>query len=224
MRNHRADPSDWDDPCRERLNAAVPRTDLVVGDDGLARCAWCAATPGYRAYHDAEWGVPVADERALFEQLVLEGFMAGLSWLTVLNKRAAFRTGFAGFDPERVARFDDGDVARLLADAGIVRHRGKIEATIGNARALLALRAAGGTLGALVAAHTPRPRPARARVTGASLRAAGVPPEASALSKALLARGFRFVGPTTVHAWLQAIGAVDDHVSGCFRRNFTRLA
>ena len=202
----------------------MTRPDLVVGDDGLARCAWCVATPVYRAYHDTEWGVPVASERGLFEQLALEGFMAGLSWLTVLNKREAFHRGFAGFDPERVARFDERDVARLLADAGIVRHRGKIEATIGNARALLGLHAAGETLGALVAAHAPKPRPARDHVTGASLRAAGVPPEAKALSKALLARGFRFVGPTTVHAWLQAIGAVDDHVTGCFRRNFTRPA
>lgn len=200
----------------------VTRADLVVGDDGLARCAWCTATAAYRAYHDTEWGVLVEDERARFETLVLEGFMAGLSWRTILEKRDAFRRAFAAFDAARIARFDTRDVERLLGDAGIVRHRGKIEATIGNARALLALHAAGESLGALVAAHAPTPRPARARVTGASLRAAGVPPEATALSKALLARGFRFVGPTTVHAWLQAIGAVDDHVTGCFRRNFTR--
>jgi DNA-3-methyladenine glycosylase I len=147
--------------------------------------------------------------------------MAGLSWLTILNKREAFRTGFAGFDPARVARFDADDVARLLADAGIVRHRGKIEATVGNARALLAMHAAGETLGALVRAHAPGARPPRARVTAATLAAAGVPAEARALSKALVGRGWRFVGPTTVHAFLQACGAVDDHVTGCHRRGAT---
>lgn len=198
------------------------RTDLVVGDDGLARCAWCVATPAYRAYHDTEWGVPIASERGLFEQLALEGFMAGLSWLTILVKREAFRAGFAGFDVARVAAFDAADVARLLADTRIVRHRRKIEATIGNARALLAMHAGGETLAALVHAHTPRPRPARERVTGASLAEAGVPSEARALSKALLVRGWRFVGPITVHAFQQACGAVDDHVTGCHRRGATR--
>lgn len=194
------------------------RPDIVVGDDGLARCAWCAATPAYRAYHDTEWGVPVADERVLFESLVLESFVAGLSWRTILEKRDGFRSAFAGFDPEAIARFGPSDVERLLGDAAIVRHRGKIEATVANARALLALRAAGSTLADLVRAHTPRPRPPRARVTGALLAAAGVPAEATRLSKVLVGRGFRFVGPTTVHAFLQATGAIDDHVSGCHVR------
>jgi DNA-3-methyladenine glycosylase I len=196
----------------------VKRPDLIVGDDGLARCAWCMATPAYRTYHDTEWGVPVTDERGLFESLVLESFVAGLSWRTILEKRGAFRSAFAGFDPKAIAGFGPDDVERLLGDAAIVRHRGKIEATVGNARALLALHAAGSSLADLVRAHTPKPRSPRARITGASLAAAGIPAEATRLSKALVGHGFRFAGPTTVHAFLQATGAINDHVSGCHVR------
>jgi DNA-3-methyladenine glycosylase I len=184
---------------------------LSVGLDGRARCWWCGADAGYVAYHDDEWGRPVRDETALYEKLCLEGFQAGLSWLTILRKRPAFRAAFCDFVPERVAAFDDGDVAGLLGDARIVRNRAKIEATITNARALLALHAAGGSLGELVWSHAPAPR-SRPR---AAAEVAAVTPESRALSRALKANGFRFVGPTTVYALMQACGVVDDHIAGC---------
>lgn len=179
------------------------------------RCPWCAGHDDYAAYHDAEWGFPVSDEHRLFEKLCLEGFQSGLSWLTILRKRPAFRAAFAAFDPARVARFGERDVARLLGDAGIVRHRGKIEATIGNARAVLALHEAGTTLGALAWSFEPpaTERP-RARTWGA-LKAIASTPSSHAFSKALKARGFRFVGPTTMYAFMQAMGLVNDHVDGC---------
>ena len=167
------------------------------------------------AYHDEEWGRPVTDERGLLERLCLEGFQSGLSWLTILRKRENFRSAFAGFDPEAVARFGSRDVTRLLADAGIVRHRGKIEAAIANARGTLALRAAATPLDELVWAH----RPKRARRAAKSLR--GLPattPESNALSKELKRAGFRFVGPTTVYAAMQACGVVNDHIASCFVR------
>lgn len=190
----------------------------VCGDDGRWRCAWCEAAdfPEYRRYHDEEWGFPVADETRLFEKLCLEGFQAGLSWRTILAKRPAFRTAFAGFDPVRVAAFDDGAVARLLADAGIVRHRGKIEATLGNARALRAMHAAGETLAQLVWAHEEpiEPNPV---VRSES-------PASRALSKALKARGWRFVGPTTVYAFLQSMGVVNDHAPTCHVRALATAA
>ena len=181
----------------------------------LERCAWAGPDPLYRAYHDAEWGVPERDSRALWEKLVLDGFQAGLAWITILRKRDAFRTAFAGFDPERVARFDETDVARLLADPGIVRSRAKIEATIGNARAFLAMRAAGEEFGDLVWSMVGGEPLQPCRATQADVPAQT---ELSvALSKALKARGFRFVGPVIVYAWMQATGLVNDHVATCFR-------
>ncbi len=184
---------------------------LVTGADARPRCWWCGADPEYVAYHDREWGRPVRDETRLFEKLCLEGFQAGLSWLLILRKRAAFREAFAGFDPARIATFAPADVARLLADARIVRNRAKIEATIGNARALLALQESGATLTDLVWSHAPQPRP---RPSTAS-EVPATTPESRALSQALHARGFRFVGPTTVYALMQACGVVDDHLAGC---------
>jgi DNA-3-methyladenine glycosylase I len=177
------------------------------------RC-WSTADLAYVEYHDREWGRPVTDERGLYERLCLEGFQSGLSWLTILRKRPAFRAAFAGFDPETVARFGERDVKRLLDDAGIVRHRGKIEAAIANARATLALREAGTPLPQLVWSH--RPANGDAPRTSADWQAST--PESAALSKALRAAGFRFVGPTTVYATMQACGVVNDHLADCIVR------
>jgi DNA-3-methyladenine glycosylase I len=198
--------------------AALKRAGLLQGDDGAWRCPWSAATPAYRHYHDHEWGFPVTDDRRLFEKLCLEGFQAGLSWLTILNKREAFRRAFAEFDAERVAMFDADDVARLLADSGIVRHRGKIESTINNARRVLELRREFGSLAAFVWGFEPiaasRPR----RLTHRALKAMTLSPESVALSKDLKKRGWTFVGPTTVYAFMQAMGLVNDHIEGCHVR------
>jgi len=168
--------------------------------------------PLLERYHDEEWGFPVLDERGLFERMSLEAFQSGLSWRTILAKREAFRAAFAGFDPERVARFGDAEVARLLADAGIVRNRAKIEATLANASATVALRAAGEPLDALVRAHAPAPD-APAPASWAEVASSG--PETVALARELKRRGFRFVGPTTLYALMQACGLVDDHLAGC---------
>ncbi|MPZ88406.1 MAG: DNA-3-methyladenine glycosylase I [Nitriliruptorales bacterium] len=184
---------------------------LVAGPDGLARCGWAGEDPLYLRYHDHEWGRPVTDERRLFEKLSLEAFQSGLSWLTILRKRDNFRAAFAGFDPQRVAAFTASDVQRLLRDAGIVRNRAKIEATIHNARALAGMP---GTLSDLIWAYRPRPRrPAR--------ELADLPTtttESTALARELKRRGFRFVGPTTVYALMQACGVVNDHLLGCVAR------
>jgi DNA-3-methyladenine glycosylase I len=177
------------------------------------RC-WGTDDPLYQAYHDFEWGRPVTDERGLYERLCLEGFQSGLSWLTILRKREGFRAAFAGFDPDAVARFDERDVERLLGDAGIVRHRGKIEATIRNARATLDLRETGTPLHELVWSHRPEPRPAP--VDWSEWQP--TTPESVALSKALKRNGFRFVGPTTVYAAMQACGIVNDHLASCHVR------
>ncbi|OWJ70469.1 DNA-3-methyladenine glycosylase I [Haematobacter massiliensis] len=178
-----------------------------------ARCGWCGADPLYVAYHDTEWGVPLRDGRALWELLQLEGFQAGLSWITILRKREAFRRAFAGFDPAVVAGWGEAEVARLLGDAGIVRHRGKIEATIGNARAFLDLGGAE-PFADLVWRHAPQDHaPPRTM--------AQVPPKTAdsiALSKALSRAGFRFCGPTTAYAFMQSAGLVNDHVAACFRQ------
>jgi DNA-3-methyladenine glycosylase I len=179
------------------------------------RC-WTSSDPLYDAYHDDEWGRPVLDEQGLYERLCLEGFQSGLSWLTILRKRPAFRAAFAGFDPDTVARFGDADVSRLLGDAGIVRHRGKIEAAIANARATLALREAGAPLERLFWQHMPsgsRPAPRSNADWMAST------PESKALSQRLRQAGFRFVGPTTAYAAMQACGAVNDHLAGCAVRD-----
>jgi DNA-3-methyladenine glycosylase I len=191
---------------------------LFVGSDGAARCAWCRASPAYQHYHDHEWGFPVEDDRRLFEKLCLEGFQAGLSWLTILNKREAFRRGFAGFDAERVARFGADDVARLLADAAIVRHRGKIESTINNARRLLELRESEGSLAAYAWRFQPAAGSRPKRITRETLRTMTTSPESVALSKDLKRRGWTFVGPTTVYAFMQAMGLVNDHLEGCHVR------
>ena len=176
--------------------------------DGLVdgRCWWGSSTPDYIAYHDEEWGRPVRDSRALFEKLSLEAFQSGLSWLTILRKRENFRAAFAGFDVEKVAAFGEDDVARLMADVGIVRNRQKVDATINNARAAVDL-----DLAELVWSFAPEPR-ARPR-TPADIPA--LTPESTALAKELKKRGFRFVGPTTAYAMMQACGLVDDHIAGC---------
>ncbi|MGW4499236.1 DNA-3-methyladenine glycosylase I [Micromonospora sp. NPDC004336] len=184
-------------------------TDLVIGADGLPRCGWGASTPDYAAYHDTEWGRPLHGDDALYERITLEAFQSGLSWLTILRKRPAFRLAFDEFRIETVAGYDEADVARLLADAGIVRNRAKIEAAIANARAALELPEG---LSALLWSFAPPPRPAR------PTSFADVPaltPESTALAKALKKRGFRFVGPTTAYALMQATGMVDDHLAGC---------
>jgi DNA-3-methyladenine glycosylase I len=177
------------------------------------RC-WQTADPGYQAYHDREWGRPVRDERGVYERLCLEGFQSGLSWLTILRKRENFRTAFAGFEPDRVAAFGERDVERLLGDAGIVRHRGKIEAAIANARATVELRKERTPLHELFWSFRPEPRPAVASIYDLPAET----PESKALSKRLKQAGFRFVGPTTVYAAMQACGVVNDHVAGCFVR------
>ena len=194
-------------------------TDLIIGDDGLARPRWAATDPLLREYYDTEWGMPVRDERGLFERLSLEAFQSGLSWLIILRKREAFRAAFAGFDPDAVAAFGQDDIDRLLADPGIVRNRAKILATIGNARATVALREHGGLgehggLAELVWSFRPEatPQPRTLAEIPASSAASG------ALSKALKAAGFRFVGPTTMFALMEAVGIVDTHLIGSHRR------
>jgi DNA-3-methyladenine glycosylase I len=190
----------------------VTTAGLLVGPDGVPRCSWAGSAPEYLAYHDDEWGVPVNGETALFERFTLEAFQSGLSWITILRKRPAFRAAFAGFDAEQVATFDDTDRARLMADAGIVRNARKVDAAIANARAVLDLRDDGG-LDAYAWSFAPEHhQPPRST---ADFRATS--PESVALAKGLKQRGFVFVGPTTAYAAMQACGLVDDHVAGCFR-------
>jgi DNA-3-methyladenine glycosylase I len=184
---------------------------VVVGEDGRTRCAWAASTVEYRTYHDDEWGRPVGDESQIYEKLCLEGFQAGLSWITILRKRSAFRRAFAEFDPERVARFGPGEVEALLNDAGIVRHRGKIEAVITNARAVIALHAGGRSLAGLVWSH--RPATKKAPTDLGDLEASTA--ESRALSQELRKNGFAFVGPTTVYSAMQSLGVVNDHFGAC---------
>ncbi len=186
---------------------------ISVGPDGVARCWWSDSDDLYRRYHDTEWGRPVDDDRRLFEKLILEGFMSGLSWLTILRKRENFRTAFRGFEPAAVARFTARDVSRLMRDAGIVRNRAKLEATINNARRFAELRREAGSFASYVWRYEPK---RRRRLPGrAELMQAGLPPEAIALSNDLRRRGWSFVGPTTVHSFMQAMGLINDHVRGC---------
>jgi DNA-3-methyladenine glycosylase I len=191
---------------------------LIRGDDGVTRCFWGDSPEIYRAYHDHEWGLPVHDDTRLFEKLCLEGFQAGLSWLTILRKRENFRAAFAGFDFERVARFGERDVARLLGDAGIIRHRGKIEATINNAQRAVEMVEQEGSLASYVWRFEPGASSRPATVTWGALLEMSQTPESRALSKDLKRRGWRFVGPTTVYAFMQAMGIVNDHVEGCAAR------
>jgi DNA-3-methyladenine glycosylase I len=184
---------------------------VVVGDDGLARPVWASVDPLLRDYYDTEWGMPVRDERGMFERLSLEAFQSGLSWATILRKRPAFREAFAGFDPEVVATYGDADVERLMADAGIVRNRAKVTAAVRNARAALELPDGLSALLWSFAPAGPRPRPQ----TLADVPATS--PESVAMARELKRRGFAFVGPTTAYALMQATGMVDDHVATCFR-------
>jgi len=191
--------------------SVIPRPDVVVGDDGFTRCAWGASDPEYRRYHDEEWGTPQHDPVRLYEKVCLEGFQAGLSWITILRRRDAFREVFHGFDPERVAAMTEQDVERLLGDARIIRHRGKIRATITNARATLALDH---PLDELLWGFAP---PRRAAPPASFAEVPATTPESVAMSRELRRQGFAFVGPTTMYALMQAAGMVDDHVAGCFR-------
>ncbi len=192
---------------------------IEVAPDGVARCWWCGDDSLYRAYHDEEWGRPVADDRRLFEKLSLEGFQSGLSWLTILRKRDNFRRAFRGFDPAAVARFNRLSVDRLMSDAGIVRNRAKIEATISNARRYLDLVDEKGSLSAYVWSFEPEPSTRPDRLDYETLMQASTSPESVALSKDLRGRGWAFVGPTTAYAFMQAMGLVNDHLSGCSFRD-----
>ncbi len=202
----------------DAVPAPEPGSGLVLGGDGRARCAWGAGDPLYVAYHDDEWGRPLRDEHALFGLLCLEFFQSGLSWLTILRKRPAFFAAFDGFDPVVVAGYGDADVARLMADAGIVRNRAKVDAAVANARALVAMHAQGETLVDLLFSFTPaagvddRP-PGRFTGTG---QIPSSTPTSKRLAKALKARGFRFVGPVVAYALMQSAGVVDDHLEGCW--------
>jgi DNA-3-methyladenine glycosylase I len=187
---------------------------LALGEDGRPRCSWGLSAPDYVAYHDDEWGRPVTDDRGIYERLTLEAFQSGLSWLTILRKRENFRAAFDGFDFERVSRYGDRDVERLLGDAGIVRNRAKIEAAIANAQATLALVEAGESLAALAWSHLPESQ--RAPAAG---EVAATTDESTRLAKELKRRGFRFVGPTTAYALMQAVGIVNDHLAGCAVRD-----
>lgn len=191
----------------------MSESDLVVGEDGLARPAWAATDPMLRAYYDTEWGMPVRDERGLFERLSLEAFQSGLSWAIILRKREGFRAAFEGFDPDVIAGYDEHDVERLLGDAAIVRNRAKIEATIANAAATVDLRSRGG-LADLIWSHRPERTPAPRTFAEVPTTS----PESEALAKALRREGFRFVGPTTMFALMEAVGIVDTHLLGSHRR------
>lgn len=188
-------------------------------DDEVPRCFWCVGDPLYRSYHDREWGLPVTDDQRLFEKIALEGFQAGLSWLTILRKRENFRRAFHGFAIERVAKMGARDVTRLLGDAGIVRHRGKIESAIHNAKQSLKLIEKHGSLASFVWRFDPPAQERPRRVTKAAVVKLTETPTSRAISKALRAEGFSFVGPTTMYAFMQAMGLVNDHLEGCARRD-----
>lgn len=188
---------------------------ITKGPDGISRCFWASGSESYSIYHDKEWGRPTRDDRWIFEKLCLEGFQAGLSWLTILNKRENFRAAFAHFEIDEVARFDGRQVNRLLRDAGIVRHRGKIESAINNAKRAQALQQEFGSLAAFVWQFEPAAKSRPKIMTRAALMKRTTTPESTALSKALKRQGWRFVGPTTVYAFMQAAGIVNDHLRGC---------
>ncbi|MEZ5383222.1 MAG: DNA-3-methyladenine glycosylase I [Microthrixaceae bacterium] len=200
----------------EREPIELGEDNLAVGGDGHARCVWGIHPEIYRTYHDTEWGRPVVDERAIYEKLCLEGFQAGLSWLTILRKRESFRDRFCGFDPVTLAGWGEAEVAEALGDSGIVRNRAKVEATIGNARAALELWEAGDSLVELLWSAG---GDANRAAVESMADAPATTPEATALSKDLKKRGFRFVGPTTVYSTLQSLGVVNDHLAGCWVRD-----
>ncbi|MDH3728598.1 MAG: DNA-3-methyladenine glycosylase I [Myxococcales bacterium] len=189
---------------------------LVFGEDGAARCWWCGKAPDYAEYHDREWGWPVHDDRRLFEKICLEGFQSGLSWLTILRKREDFRRAFEGFDYHKVSRFNQRSVNRLLKDAAIVRHRGKIESTINNAKRAIELEDEYGSLSAFFWRYVPPKSERPRKLTYGALIKLAKTPTSTALSKELKRRGWTYVGPTTVYAFMQAMGLVNDHIEGCF--------
>ncbi len=192
---------------------------LIKHDDGLMRCSWCGVLPDYMAYHDNEWGRPVHDDVRLYEKITLEGFQSGLSWITILRKRQAFREAFAGFDFYRVAAFDERDIVRLLANPGIVRHRGKIQAAINNARCVSELIQSEGSLAEFVWRFKPDPASRPSNITPEVALTLTKSPESEVLSAALKKRGFKFVGPTTMYAFMQSVGLVNDHLAGCSFRS-----
>ncbi len=203
----------------EKTKTKTAESGVHVGEDGVPRCWWAGDDPEYQRYHDEEWALPMGDDRRLFEKICLEGFQAGLSWLTILRKRPRFREVFYDFDRERVAAMGEPEIARLLADPGIIRHRGKIEATIGNAQRACALAEEFGSLAAFFWGFEP-PASERPRLlTRATLGALSQTPTSKALSRELKRRGWRFVGPTTCYAFIQAMGMVNDHVRGCAARS-----
>ncbi|CAN5368160.1 DNA-3-methyladenine glycosylase I [soil metagenome] len=200
--------------------SGLQRPPIVIGSDQVPRCAWAGSDPDYIRYHDTEWGRPLHSDRALFEKISLEGFQAGLSWITILRRRPAFREAFHNFDIDTVAAFTEADVLRLVDDAAIIRHRGKIEATINNARVTAALiDGSPGALDSLVWGFAPHPQPARPRSTADFVTTT---PESIALSRRLRSLGFKFVGPTTMYALMQSAGLVDDHIEGCFLAGLTQ--
>lgn len=208
----------------EKKSGAAPKperdpvTGLLQGADGKPRCWWHGGLDDYQAYHDTEWGWPVDDDRRLFEKICLEGFQSGLSWLTILRKREGFRNAFANFEFEKVARFTEADVERCLQDGGIVRHRKKIESTINNANRALELRDEFGSLAAYFWSYEPKPENRPAKIDFETARTLGKTAESTALSKDLKKRGWSFVGPTTVYAFMQSMGMVNDHLEGCICR------
>ncbi len=204
---------------KEKRPTRDPVTGLLKGDDGRDRCWWHGGLEDYQRYHDTEWGWPVDDDRRLFEKICLEGFQSGLSWLTILRKREAFRAAFANFEYDKVAAFTDDDVARCLGDAGIVRHRKKIESTINNARRALELHKEFGSLAAYFWSYEPAPENRPARIDFETARTLGKTAESTALSRDLKKRGWSFVGPTTVYAFMQSMGMVNDHLEGCICRD-----
>lgn len=195
--------------------AKATRDGLATGSDGELRCFWCAGDPLYESYHDAEWGFPVRDDVRLFEKICLEGFQAGLSWITVLRKREAFRRAFRGFDPERVARMGSRHIDKLLGDASIIRHRAKLESAVNNAKRALELVEERGSLAAHFWDFEPAAKERPRRITWPALGKMTESPASRALSKDLRRRGFSFVGPTTLYAMMQAVGLVNDHLDGC---------
>jgi len=200
------------------LNDTPVPSGLFADEHHTLRCVWCRSTAEYQRYHDQEWGFPVHSDTRLFEKICLEGFQAGLSWLTILNKREAFRAAFAGFDMDKVAQFDEADEKRLVLDAGIVRHRGKIASTINNARKAQELRFEFGSLAAYFWGFEPASSSRPATITHQTLSGVTTSPESIALSKDLRKRGWSFVGPTTMYAFMQAMGLVNDHLEGCQAR------